>query len=214
MRTVALFGATGKTGQRVLQRAITAGFSVRVLARDPSKFRALLPLPPSVTVIRGDVLDPSAVEETVVGADAVISVFGQVKGSPHDLQTRGTSLIVESMKRRGIRRLITLSGGGLRDEEHDRPKTADHMIRFLLKLLDRQVLADAEAHLKVLRASELDWTVVRGPRLTEHPGQGRYRLGWVGVGTGTQISRDNLADFILTQIDDSRFIGQLPFVSA
>lgn len=65
----------------------------------------------------------------------------------------------------------------------------------------------------MLEGSGLDWTVVRGPRLTLEPGTGRYRVGWVGVDASTRISRDDLADFILTQIDDRRFVGQLPFVS-
>ena len=66
---------------------------------------------------------------------------------------------------------------------------------------------------RVLRASGLEWTVVRGPRLTEEPGRGSYRVGWVGVEASTQISRDDLADFILTQVEDRRYVGQLPFVS-
>lgn len=83
----------------------------------------------------------------------------------------------------------------------------------MLRLISGHVLADAEAHLEVLRQSGLDWTVVRGPRLTEEPGKGSYRVGWVGVDASTRISRDDLADFILTQVDDRRFVHQLPFVS-
>lgn len=138
--------------------------------------------------------------------------LGQVKGSPATLQTDGTRLIVEAMKAHGVTRLVTLSGGGLRAPQ-DKPGAADKVIRFLLKTLSGHVLADAERHLEVLRGSGLDWTVVRGPRLTEKPGQGAYRVGWVGVNTSTQISRDDLADFILTQVDDPTFVGELPFVS-
>lgn len=210
MTTIALFGATGRTGRRVLDRALAAGHHVRALVRDPAKLDRA---DAALTVIRGDVTDPASVAETVVGADVVLSLFGQVPGSPRTLQTDGTRVIVEAMRRAGVRRIVTLSGGGLRDPR-DRPKAADRVIRLLLKLLARHVLADAEGHLQVLRSSGLDWTVVRAPRLHERPGVGRYRQGWVGVGTGTAISRDDLADFILTQVDDRRCIGQLPFVSS
>lgn len=216
MTTIALFGATGKTGRRVLERALTAGYSVRALVRDPSK----LTLPSdtvtseALTVVRGDVLDAAAVEETIAGTDAVLSLFGQVKGSPRTLQTDGTRLIVAAMERQGVSRLVTLSGGGLRDDEHDRPGAGDRVMRTLLQALAGHVLADAEGHLQVLQASGLDWTVVRGPRLTEDAATGSYRVGWVGVGTGMKISRDDLADFILTQVDDRTFVRQLPFVSA
>lgn len=209
MTTIALFGGTGKTGRRVLDRALDAGHTVRVLVRDPAR---LVREDVNLAVIRGDVLDPAAVAETVSGTDVVLSLFGQVKGSPKTLQADGTRIIIGAMKANGVRRIVTLSGGGLRDPR-DQPKAADRVIRFLLQTLSGHVLADAEAHLEVLKTSGLDWTVVRGPRLTEEPGRGSYRQGWVGVGTGTAISRDDLADFILTQLEDRRFVGQMPFLS-
>ena len=210
MVTIALFGATGKTGGRVLTRALAAGYRVRALVRDPTKLAVSSPM---LTVIRGDVRDPAAVDETVAGSDVVLSLFGQVKGSSPTLQTDGTRLIVEAMKRHGVRRIVTLSGGGL-SAPLDRPKVPDRVIRFLLKTLSGHVLADAEGHLEVLRSSGVEWTVVRGPRLIEKPGTGQYRVGWVGVNASTQISRDDLADFLLTQVEDRTFVRQMPFISA
>lgn len=183
---------------------------MRALVRDPARLDVASPL---LTVVRGDVLDATAVEETVEGADAVLSLFGQVKNSPPTLQAEGTALIVQAMKQHGDTRIVTLSGGGLA-APLDRPGPADHVIRFLLKTLAGRVLADAQRHLAVLEQSGLDWTVARGPRLTEKPGQGAYRVGWVGVNASTQISRDDLADFILTQVQDRTFVGLMPFVSA
>lgn len=211
MTTLALFGATGKTGRRVLDRALAEGFDVRALVRDPARLGVQHE---RLTVIRGDVLDATAVDETVAGSDAVLSLFGHVKGSPASLQADGTRHIVAAMQRHGVSRIVSLSGGGLRAEQHDRPKAADRVMRLLLKTLAGDVLADAEAHLGVLRDSGLDWTIVRGPRLLETPGTGTYRVGWVGVGTGMQISRDDLADFILSQVEDRTYVHQLPFVSA
>jgi putative NADH-flavin reductase len=209
LATIALFGATGKTGRRVLTRALEAGYDVRVLVRTPARLGTV---DPRVTVIAGDVLDAAAVSVTVEASNVVLALFGQVKGSPRSLQTDGTRNIVAAMKRHGILRLITLSGGGLRADE-DQPKLADHIIRLLLKALAGHVLADAEEHLKLLRSSGLDWTVVRGPMLTEASGRGTYRVGWVGINAGVRLSREDLADFILTQIEDRQFIRRLPFVS-
>ncbi len=209
-RTIALFGGTGKTGRHVFTQSLDAGHAVRALARRPE---ALDIAHGRLTVVAGDVLDPAAVHETVRGADAVVSVFGQVKGSPATLQTEGTQNIVDAMKAEGIRRIISLSGGGLPAEQHDRPRLPDHIIRWLLRRLSPQVLSDAHGHLAVLRASGLDFTVVRGPRLTDAPATGSYRVGWVGVNASTQIARADLAAFILTQLDDDTFVGELPFVS-
>ena len=174
---------------------------MRALARDPEKIAVA---DDRLIVFKGDVLDADAVDRVVAGADAVISVFGHVKGSPDDVQARGTRLIVEAMRGHGVTRIVTLSGGGLRAEGRDQPKLADRVIRGLLKLLSGQVLADAEAHLEVLRQSGMDWTVVRGPRLTEAPGTGSYGVGWIGGDSTTSISRDDLAAFILTQVEDRR----------
>ncbi|WP_198165893.1 NAD(P)-dependent oxidoreductase [Agromyces laixinhei] len=183
------------------------------MARDPRKLDDETELHRALTVIRGDVLDPASVDDVVAGADVVLSLFGHVKGSPPTLQADGTRNIVAAMTRHDVHRIVTLSGGGLRAVDRDRPKAADRVIRLLLKALAGHVLADAEAHLEVLRASDLDWTVVRGPRLVDAGGTGRYRVGWVGVDASTRISRDDLADFILTQVDDRTFVGEVPFVS-
>lgn len=206
--TIALFGASGRTGHHVLEQALAAGHTVRALSR---RADALEPND-RLTVIVGDALDAAAVRDTVRGADAVISVFGQVKGSSPTLQTDGTRNIVDAMREEGVSRIVSLSGGGL-PAVQDKPKTADRVIRFLLKRISPQVLDDAVNHLEVLRDSGLDWTVVRGPRLTEAPATGSYRVGWVGVDASTQIGRADLAKFILTQLDDRRFIHELPFVS-
>ncbi|WP_179873117.1 NAD(P)-dependent oxidoreductase [Microcella indica] len=208
-RALALFGATGKTGRHVLAQALEAGHSVRALARRPEALDAHERL----TVVAGDVREGDAVRETVRGSDAVVSVFGQVKGSPPTLQTEGTQAIVDAMAEQGIRRIISLSGGGLPAEEHDQPKVPDRIIRWLLRRLSPAVLDDAIAHLAVLRGSGLDWTAVRGPRLTDAPATGSYRVGWVGVNASTQIARADLARFILTQLDDVQFVHELPFVS-
>lgn len=209
MAVICVLGATGKTGRRVVEKALAAGHEVRALVRSRGKLGVEHG---QLSVIEGDVLDPEAVRRAVAGSDAVLSLFGQVKGSPRTLQADGTRNVVAAMAEEGVRRLVTLSGGGLRTSQ-DRPKLPDRIIRTLLGLMAGHVLADAEGHLEVLHGSGLDWTVVRAPMLTEDPGKGRYRVGWVGVNASTRISRDDLADFILTQVDDRTFIQQMPFVS-
>jgi putative NADH-flavin reductase len=210
MAALAIFGGTGKIGALVLERALAAGHDVQALARDPAR----LPHGKArMAAVVGDVLDPDAVDRTVTGAAGVLALFGHVKGSAPMLQTDGTRTIVEAMKRHGVHRIVSLSGGALGDASADQPKLADKLIVGAMKLLARQVLADAQGHLNVLKASGLEWTVVRAPRVQDTPALGTYRVGHVGVGTSTSISRADLADFILSQVDDRRYIHQMPFVS-
>jgi putative NADH-flavin reductase len=209
MKRIALFGGSGLTGQEFLQLALQQGYVVRALARDPAK---ITQQSPNLTVVRGDVLNPDDVASTVQGADIVVSLFGQVKGSPKDVQTRGTANIVAAMQRHGVRRIISLSGGGL-PYEQDQPKFADKLIRGIMRLAVPHVLTDAQGHADILRASNLQWEIVRGPRLTTEPARGQYRVGWVGVNASTSIGRADLADFILKQVESEEFVGKMPFVS-
>ncbi|MEM1324620.1 MAG: SDR family oxidoreductase [Bacteroidota bacterium] len=209
-KIIALLGASGQTGQAFLEKALDAGHTIKALARTPEKIKQSHP---QLTVLQGDVLNQQDVDQLVADTDIVVSLFGHVKGSPEHLQTNGTKNIIAAMKKYGIRRIISLSGGGLPYPEKDEPKFADKMIRFIMKVAVPKVLNDAIDHHKVLAASGLDWTIVRGPRLTNDAEKGAYRVGWVGVNAGTKISRADLADFTLKQVESEEFVEDMPFVS-
>ncbi|MHA7129211.1 NAD(P)-dependent oxidoreductase [Algoriphagus namhaensis] len=107
MKTIALFGATGRTGQTFMEKALSAGYSVKVLVRTPEKLKLVHS---KLDLLEGNVLN----EELVIrGSDVVVSLFCHVKVSPEDLQTQGTGHIIKGMKAQGIQRIISLSGGGL-----------------------------------------------------------------------------------------------------
>lgn len=209
-KTIALFGATGQTGKLFLEVALKAGYNVKALVRDTNKLHVSNP---QLTVVQGDVLNKQDVAQVVKGTDIVVSLFGHVKGSPKWLQTDGTKHILAAMKKNNISRIISLSGGGLPFPEKDEPKFADKLIRTIMKIVASKMLNDAVQHYEVLKNSGLEWTIVRAPRLTNDDRSGTYRVGWVGVNASTKISRADLADFILTQVEDETFVGQMPFVS-
>ncbi|SFQ52341.1 NAD(P)-dependent oxidoreductase [Hymenobacter arizonensis] len=210
MKTIALFGASGQTGRQFFTKALAQGHRVKALVRTPAKLSDTQH--PNLEVIAGDVLNPADVARTVQGADVVVSLFGQVKGSPPRVQTDGTRHIVAAMQKHGVVKIVSLSGGGLPFAQ-DQPKFMDKLIRGIMKLAVPQVLADAVGHAEVLQRSDRQWVIVRGPRLTNAPGTGHYRVGWVGVNAGTSLTRADLADFILTQLDDQLFVGKMPMVS-
>ena len=206
---VAVFGATGRTGRHLVEGALRDGHEVVALVRDPGKLDVSYE---GLRLVEGDVLIPSRVEQTVAGADAVLSALGHTKTSPKDVHARGTENIVAAMKKHGVRRLVSLTGAGVRDAG-DRPKVVDRVFSGLLKLLQRDVLEDAERHAGVIRASGLDWTIVRAPRLTDGPATGKYRVGSVGQNSGTKISRADVAGFMLRGLTDHSNVGQAPMIS-
>lgn len=209
MKKIALFGGSGQTGQEFLDQALKEGYTIKALVRTPSKISQQSP---NLEIIQGDVLNYQDVEKTVADTEMVVSLFGHVKGSPEWLQTHGTENIVKAMKKHGVERIISLSGGGLPFEK-DQPKFPDKMIRLIMKVAVPKVLKDAERHAEVLEKSGLKWTIVRGPRLTNDPKKGEYRVGWVGVNASTKVGRADLADFILEEVEKEAYNEQMPFVS-
>ncbi|TCJ15950.1 SDR family oxidoreductase [Rubrobacter taiwanensis] len=207
---VAVFGATGRTGRLVVERLLEEGHEVIAFVRDPSKI--LEGHDEKLRTVRGDVLDAAAVEEVVEEVDAVLVALGHTKTSPKDVQARGTQNIVAAMRRHGVRRLISLTGAGVRDPQ-DEPKVVDRAITGLLKLLQRDVLEDAERHAEIIRNSGLDWTLVRVPRLVDGERTGEYRAGYIGKDSGTRISRADVADFMVRQLTDDTYLRRAPVVS-
>ncbi|MEQ8705513.1 MAG: SDR family oxidoreductase [Phaeodactylibacter sp.] len=209
MKSIALFGGTGRTGKEFLKKALAKGHKVRMLARTPAKVNTSSA---QLEVVEGDVLNPEDVKKTVAGTDIVVSLFGHVKGSPKWLQSDGTFNILSAMKEHRADKIISLSGGGL-PYEKDQPKFADKMIRLIMKVAVPKVLNDAIRHAEILKESDKEWIIVRGPRLTDEPEKGNYRVGWVGVNASTSIGRADLADFLVKQVEDNQFNQQMPFVS-
>ena len=206
---LAIFGASGRTGRPLVEQALAAGHDVTVLVRTPSSF----PLKHErLNVVQGSVEDAAKVNQAVAGADAVLSVLGHTKSSNKDVLTVGTRNIINAMNKHGVRRLISLTGAGVRDP-HDQPKLVDKVFGFALARLQPDLLRDSENHVKVIQESDLDWIVVRGPRLTEGPRTGKYRVGYVGKDSGTQASRADIADFMLKQVTHNTYVHKLPVVS-
>ena len=205
-----IFGATGKTGIPLVKQTLEAGHEVKAFVRSPEK----MPVKHErLELIQGDATDPKAVERAVQGVDAVLSALGHAKGSPDDVQTVATRNIVVAMKRHNVERIVSLTGAGVSDPQ-DRPKLADRVIKFLLKTLQKSVLEDAENHADVLRRSGLDWIIVRGPMLTEGKHTGKYKVGYIGKDSGMRVSRADVADFMLKQLTDNRYLQEAPMVSS
>jgi putative NADH-flavin reductase len=204
-----IFGASGRTGKPLVEQALAAGYDVTAFVRDPAKLGITHE---RLTVMQGNAMDAADVERAIAGADVVLSALGPVKDSPQGTQTKATEHIVVAMQKHGVKRLISLTGGGVSAPE-DQPKLINHIIKFALKTLAGDVLKDGEGHTEVIKRSGLDWVIVRGPVLTDDPHSGKIRVGWVGVDTGTKLGRADLADFMLQQVKNDNYLGKMPMIS-
>ncbi|HAX69029.1 MAG TPA: hypothetical protein DCY14_05455 [Anaerolineae bacterium] len=108
--------------------------------------------------------------------------------------------------------MVSTTGAGVRQPE-DQPKFIDHFIGFLLNLLAKDVVLDSAANVKAIQASDLEWIVVRYPRLMDSEHKGRYQVWYVSKSSGTQLSRADGADFILKELTEMKWLKKLPVAS-
>lgn len=207
---LAIFGATGKTGQLLVKQALERGYQVTAFTRSPEKLRAS---GGPLNVVQGDVRDADKVKEAVVEAEAVLSVLGPTENKPLFTVSQGTRHILDAMREYGIERLIVSAGAGVNVPEDD-PKLINLLINFLLKLASRWVYEDMKRTVEIVQNSDVKWTVVRGPRLTDDEPTGEVFAGYVGKGLGMRITRADLARFMLDQVGNDEFIHKAPAISS
>ena len=204
-----IFGATGRTGHYLLERAVAAGHDVTVLVRHPAKLSLQNP---RLKVLPGNLTDALQVAQAVSGAEAVISVLGPAGNAPVFEISEGTTNIIAAMQQQGVRRLVISSGAGVGDP-NDAPKVFNRAMNVLLKLAAGNVYEDMRRTVALVRASGLDWTVVRVPMLTDDAPTGAVKVGYVGKGMGARISRADMAEFMLKQAADKTYVCQAPAIS-
>jgi putative NADH-flavin reductase len=191
---ITVFGATGGTGLHLVRQAIEAGHDVTAVVRDPAR---LTEVHPRLTVITGDVMDPESIGSAVAGRDAVASAIGPRGGGAGDVCATSAASIVKAMDAQGVRRFVAVSNSGMIRDAADGPLTR-FVVKPILRRLLREPWADAARMETVIRASDLDWTLVRPPMLTDGPHTGRYRSAVEHtVRGGIRISRADVADAVL-----------------
>lgn len=206
---VAIFGATGRTGQHLVQQALGRGHHVTAFARSPQK---LSQYDGQINIVRGDVQDGEAVSRAISGADAVVSALGPTSNTPDYQVTRGTKNILQAMKQHGVQRLVVSAGAGVGDPQ-DEPKLFNKLINLLLKLFSRHVYEDMKRTVQTVRDSDREWTVVRVPMLTGDPATGDIKAAYVGKGMGMRITRADMASFMLDQLESDAYVHQAPAIS-
>jgi uncharacterized protein YbjT (DUF2867 family) len=201
---IAILGGTGGIGGQVLSWALEAGHPVRALARSPQALAAA----PGLTVIRGDARDADAVAEVIDGAGAVVSALGPRGAKAPGLLAGAAANTVAAMQKTGARRLVCVSAAGayIAGDPH-----MNWLVKAILPRVLAKQFADTRQMEDVIRAADLDWTLVRATRLTNRPGTGRYRVSPDYPPTGGwKISRADVAHFIAAVLADDGWVRAAP----
>ena len=201
---LAIFGSTGTIGLQIVTQALENGHIVTVFVREPSKLNTRHA---NLNVIKGDVMDSASVEKAVMGQDAVLCALGA--GSKGAVRSAGTRNIIRAMEKAGVNRFICLSTLGVGDSWGN--------LSFFWKYvmfsgLLRQAYADHVRQEDHVKQSHLDWTIVRSGAFTNGVRTGEYRHGFPGTDKPRklEISRADVADFMLKQLADETYIHKTP----
>ncbi|MAU01945.1 MAG: epimerase [Anaerolineaceae bacterium] len=203
---LAVFGATGGTGKEIVSQALAAGHEVTVLVRDSSRLSVKHD---KLYLVIGDVLNPEKVEETLAGSEAVCCSLGHTANNPDNVVSEGTRNIVECMQKQGIRRLVVVSALGV-GESQDQVSLA---FKMMMKTVLRKAYEDKERQEQIVRESDLDWVIVRPGGLTNAPATGDYQFGLDPAISGGQVSRADVAAFVLQQLTDDTFLQKTPAIT-
>jgi putative NADH-flavin reductase len=201
---IAIFGASGATGQLLTERSLAAGYDVTALVRNPQVF----PYRNRVRIVQGSAVDGSTVLDTVRGTNAVLSALGSRSLRKENLLERAVPLIVSAMNELGVRRIIVLGAAGALPSslEKQSPWRRWFTQTVIFNTILKYPMASQVSQYATLSTSGLDWTMVMPPMLTNGPARGSYRIdGEALPQKGTRISRADVADFMMQQLSTDQW---------
>ncbi|MBL7252959.1 NAD(P)-dependent oxidoreductase [Paractinoplanes lichenicola] len=202
---VAVVGASGTTGRHVVTSALERGHTVTACVRRPATFAGRERL---TEAIWPDVHATSALTEALTGADAVISTLGGAGKGPTTVCTDGIRTTLTAMKAAGVTRLIAVSAHGVL-ETHDRSL---YSLAVWAGVADR--MRDKETMEPLIASSDLDWTIVRPPKLSDRPATATNRVGTdLPIHVWSSVGRADLAAFLIDEAEHPRYVRAYPRIA-
>jgi putative NADH-flavin reductase len=202
-----VFGANGPTGRHLVHQALAAGDRVAAVTRHPDS----IPPREGLTVVGADVNDTDAVDAAIAGSDAVLSALGvSYSRKPISVYSQGVTNIIAAMHRHGVKRLVVVSSAPL--DPAYRASDSSFFTRVMEPLFMRRpgrtTYEDMRRMESLVRASDLDWTIIRSCWLFDAAAVTDYRLAENSAG-GMFTARADLAASMLAQLADDRFVRKV-----
>lgn len=204
---IIIFGSTGSIGAQLVKQALDAGHTVTAFVRDPAKLQIKHP---NLVAAQGDVMNVASVVKAMQGHDAVLCALGS--GRKGNVRSEGTHHVIQAMEQAGVKRLVCETSLGVGDSRGN--------LNFFWKYIMfgmflREAYADHEKQEDYIKRSNLDWTIVRPAAFTDGPHTGVYHHGFSATAKNVtlKISRADVADFMLKQLTDNRYLRKTPGLS-
>jgi putative NADH-flavin reductase len=209
------FGATGRTGKLILQKAMQDGYEVAAIVRDKSKLDGI-----SADIVEGTPYDKDTVASAIDNCDVVISTLNVSRTSdspwaklraPKDLISRSVKNAVEAMKENNVKRIIVLSTLGAGDSGKKMPLIFN---LFISMTNLKYAFKDHTRQEEILAQSDRDWTVIRLPMLTGEDGENEVLVNMNdGTRLNRKVNRETVARFILNIINDGKYFKKTIAIS-
>ncbi|GAA0469488.1 NAD(P)H-binding protein [Streptomyces sp. NPDC046215] len=210
MAKIALFGANGTIGSRVLREALDRGHDVTAVVRDPAK---MTETHPRLTVTTGNVLDAESVAAAARGQDVVVSAVGGGDGPGHIATIKPSAeSLVAGVRRLGADapRIIAVGGAGsLRTPDGKQVWDTEGLPEFLLQIMH----AHGDALEFYRGVTDVRWTNI-SPAATIEPGErtGTYRTALddlvVDANGKSRISAEDYAVALVDEIEKPQHVGE------
>jgi len=199
---LSVFGASGGTGKEIVKAALEQGHIVSAFVRDPDR---LAIQDDHLKVVTGDVYDLESVTRAVGGQDAVVCALGGGRDIKRTtVRATGTEHIIRAMEKHGVNRLVSVTAMGIGESW----ETLSAVNKIFFATVLNSARRDHENQEKAIKASGLDWTIIRPSGLTDGPRTGQYDFGENIKASSSTISRADVADLILKAVDDDQLIGK------
>ena len=195
-----VFGATGKVGTHVVRQALERGDRVTAVVRDPARLDVRHE---RLDVVVADLTDPAPLLPALAGSRAALSAVGPRSRRDAGVATAATATILAALAASGVRQFVAVSAAPVGPVAPGEGFVVRAVALPILRRVFRAVYADLARMEAEIRDSGLDWTIVRPPKLTNGPLTGRYRVAPENVTRSLTISRADVADAMLSALDDA-----------
>jgi putative NADH-flavin reductase len=207
-RTLAVFGATGKTGLALIAEARQRGWQVQALVRGAA---GTLEGQSGVEIVRGEFSSLERLQATIVGASAVCCVFGPRPPFTDVFCANATRAVIAAMQHTSTHRLIVQTGAMV-GQNLPNWTLAWRLMTSMYQRQQPKAARDRLEQERLVRQSGLDWTIIKPPRLTDGAASRHVRVAAnLRVGMLSKISRADLATVLMDEVEQPRFVGQAVF---
>jgi putative NADH-flavin reductase len=205
-----ILGGTGATGKHLLEKALAQNHQVTAMVRDPSQVKLT---DAHLTLVQGQATRAADVEKALAGQEAVLSALGPRVGAD-PVCAEAAAAVVEAMKKTGVTRLVWLSAGGVGDSAPQLIAASFVFGRIIMPLFLKKPYANHGRAEETLRASGLEWTVIRPVQLVDAPTGGKPSAVAIGptAPQNLKIARADVAQFMLDELTARSWVRQMPIL--